>query len=113
MRKHLFRTLQNRNTMFTLTAPELILILIALAILLIWGPSKIPGLARAIGQAIHEFKRGARGEAAEETSSGKLSKDEIYELARKLGINTEGKDLSQILDEINRKLSELRESQKI
>ncbi len=49
--------------MFTISGPELLLIIIALAILLIWGPSKLPALARAIGQAMYEFRRASRGEA--------------------------------------------------
>jgi len=97
--------------MLTLSPAELMLIIIAIVILLIWGPSKIPGLARAIGQAIHEFKRGARGEVSESEIKITNKREEIYEIARKLGINTEGKTLDQIIDEINRKLNELKGSQ--
>ncbi len=93
--------------MLSLTPPELILIIIAFALLLIWGPSKIPGLARAIGQAIHEFKRGARGEPLE--SEERPHKEDIYELARRLGINTDGKNVDQIIEEITRKLTEIKE----
>ena len=106
--------------MFGTVGPtELILIIIAIAILLIWGPTKIPGLARAIGEAIREFKRGVRGITEEvkvsenEVETYKKAKQtldtgKILELAKKLGIPTEGKDINQIIEEIDKKLSELK-----
>ncbi len=44
-----------------LTSTDLILIIIALCILLLWGPSKLPQLAQAIGQAMYEFKKAKEG----------------------------------------------------
>jgi sec-independent protein translocase protein TatA len=47
--------------------PELIILLII--VLLIFGPSKLPQLAKSIGQAIHDFREnlaGEQGEAGEE-----------------------------------------------
>ncbi len=89
----------------------MILILVALVILLIWGPSKIPGLARAIGEAIREFRRGSR-EVIEEKEEKKESIDpKLVELAQKLGIDIKGKTQAQILEEINRKLEEKKTSQ--
>jgi len=76
-----------------LTGQDLIIILIALVILLIWGPSKIPGLARAIGEAIREFRRGVSSH-----------EDELEQVAAKLGIDTRGKSREQILREILSKL---------
>lgn len=35
------------------------LIVILLAVLLIFGPKKLPELAQSIGKAIHEFKKAA------------------------------------------------------
>lgn len=44
-------------------SPSLPQILIVLAIvLLIFGPSKIPGIGRALGQALRGFKKGVTGE---------------------------------------------------
>jgi len=40
-----------------LTPAEWLLILAAIVILLVWGPDKIPKLARAVGQAIAELRR--------------------------------------------------------
>ncbi len=106
--------------------PTLALIVIAIAILLIWGPSKLPSLAKAIGQAIYEFKKGTKGIVEEEEkkeervetekrerakeSKDELEKEKILELAKKLGIDTTGKSLPEIVPEIERVL-EARKSQ--
>jgi sec-independent protein translocase protein TatA len=44
--------------MFGLRAPELIVIL--LIVLLLFGASRLPQLARGLGKAISEFKKGTR-----------------------------------------------------
>lgn len=86
-----------------ITGQDWIIILIALAILLIWGPGKLPALARGIGQALHEFRRSSQGVVAEQQEEDK----KLYELAKTLGINTEGKTKEQILAEINEKVKEM------
>ncbi|NPB00047.1 MAG: twin-arginine translocase TatA/TatE family subunit [Crenarchaeota archaeon] len=100
-----------------LDLPTLALIVIAIAILLIWGPSKLPSLARAIGQAIHEFKRGTKGlveeeesETAREKKTSLNDKEKIMEIAKKLGIDTTGKSLDEIIAEIESKLSQVQAS---
>ncbi|AFA39719.1 twin-arginine translocase TatA/TatE family subunit [Pyrobaculum sp.] len=89
---------------------EWIVILIALVIILIWGPSKLPSLARGMGEAIREFRKAASG--IEEEPKRVEKKEEIdqkiVEMAKSLGISTEGKTKEQILDEINKKLAELK-----
>jgi sec-independent protein translocase protein TatA len=45
-------------------------LLIVLAIVLVlFGSKKLPGLARAMGQAAHEFRRGVRDESDEADAS--------------------------------------------
>ena len=39
--------------------------LIVLVILLLFGASRIPKLMRSLGRCVQEFKRGTRGECAE------------------------------------------------
>jgi len=94
-----------------LAGQEWLVILIAIVIILIWGPSKLPSLARGMGEAIREFRKAASGATEEEVK--KVEKKEeidqkIIEMARSLGISTEGKTKEQILDEINKKLAELK-----
>jgi Sec-independent protein translocase TatA len=90
---------------------EWLVVLIALVIILIWGPSKLPSLARGMGEAIREFRKAASGVAEEEVRRVEKKEEidqKIIEMARSLGISTEGKTKEQILDEINKKLAELK-----
>jgi sec-independent protein translocase protein TatA len=48
------------SLLFTLGAPEIILILVAL--LLLFGGRKIPELMKGLGQGMREFKKASRGE---------------------------------------------------
>ncbi|NPA85015.1 MAG: twin-arginine translocase TatA/TatE family subunit [Crenarchaeota archaeon] len=81
------------------------LILLVFAILLIFGPSKIPELAKSIGLAVREFKRAAEGEYVEEAevkkaTSSSATDEELKALAKKLGISTEGKSAEELKKEI-------------
>jgi len=94
-----------------LAGQEWLVVLIALVIILIWGPSKLPSLARGMGEAIREFRKAASGVAEEEVRRVEKKEEidqKIIEMARSLGISTEGKTREQILDEINKKLAELK-----
>jgi sec-independent protein translocase protein TatA len=87
------------------TGWEWILIIVVLMALIIWGPKKIPELARALGEARGEFERASKEvskmpKKKKEEASGD---DALIETARKLGIDTEGKTRDQISEEILRK----------
>ncbi|MFB6490355.1 MAG: twin-arginine translocase TatA/TatE family subunit [Thermoproteus sp. AZ2] len=86
-----------------ITGQDWLIILIAIVILLIWGPSKLPALARGLGEALHEFRRASQGLATTESEEDK----KLYELAKTLGISTEGKTKEQILAEVNEKVKEM------
>lgn len=91
---------------------EWLIVLIAIVIILIWGPSKLPSLARGMGEAIREFRKAASGveEESRRTERREEIDQKITELARSLGISTEGKTKEQILDEVNKRLAELKKS---
>ncbi len=64
------------------------LLIIFLIIALLFGAKKIPELARGLGQAMKEFKKGMREEQKEEKNS-KISDSELkYEKAESLDLKT-------------------------
>jgi sec-independent protein translocase protein TatA len=60
-------------------------IIILAIVILIWGPSKLPGLARGLGQSIKEFKKASR-EGEEEPKTAEAKKAEPQD-ASKPGTN--------------------------
>lgn len=93
-----------------LGTPEIILI--GIVVILLFGASKIPELARSLGKATGEFKKGKSDLEAELTDIGKPAKagkphenasSKIKKMAQDIGIATEGKSDEQLLDEIQKK----------
>ncbi len=82
------------------------MVLIFLVILLLFGASKLPELARSMGKSMGEFKRAQRETELEVQRLGapvreaKSIPQNIQKLAQELGIRTEGKDENKLLDEI-------------
>ena len=84
---------------------QILLILGVVAVILIWGPSKIPELAKSLGRARKEFDDASKGLMSQVTTpssstSSAPSPDSLVDTARRLGINTEGKTRQEISDEI-------------
>ena len=82
------------------------MVLIFLVVILLFGANKLPELARSMGKSMGEFKRAQHetelevqklGAPIQQTNSIPTS---IQKLAEELGIHTEGKDESKLLDEI-------------
>ncbi len=88
------------------------LVLVLIVAMLLFGSSKIPELARSLGKATGEFKKGQRETELElkdfEKSVKEKPQDEksskIKQMASDLGIITEGKNDEQLLDEIQKKM---------
>lgn len=74
--------------------PELILVLVIL--IFIFGAAKMKDLAKGLGEGVREFKK-ATSESLDDSED--INKN-IIEIAQKQGIVTEGKDIKQILKEI-------------
>jgi sec-independent protein translocase protein TatA len=81
-------------------------------IFLIYGPKKIPQLARSIGLARKEFNDASKivtGDIPPATSTDAVTPattstgDSLIETAKKLGISTEGKTREEISEEIVKK----------
>lgn len=91
---------------------EWIIIIILVVIFLVWGPSKIPELARSLGKAKKEFQKAMK--EAEEIKDQALSTVDVQELkkdvdalidmAKKLGIPTEGRTRTEIYNDVMAKL---------
>jgi sec-independent protein translocase protein TatA len=88
---------------------ELIVILIIAVIL--FGPKKLPELARSIGKAVAEFnkakeefsKESMRSLVEEEMKPQKGTSDEIKKIAKNMGIEVGGKSDAELLKEISAK----------
>ncbi len=86
------------------------IILIALVVLLLFGATAIPKLARSLGRAQGEFNRAkkefqseaAKAEAAQPAGA---SEDQVRSTARGLGIDEAGKPLDEVKRLIAQKLA--------
>ncbi|MFE5322392.1 twin-arginine translocase TatA/TatE family subunit [Paenibacillus sp. NPDC056579] len=55
------------------------LMLILIVVLILFGPSKLPELGRAVGRTLHEFKSSARELVSENKDDGEDPKDIVKE----------------------------------
>ena len=69
------------------------LAIIILLIVIILRPRTLTDMARSLGNLVKEYRRASRGDY-----------EEIYKIASILGIETRGKDLETISEEIKRNL---------
>ena len=96
--------------MFSFGSGEILLVFVV--IVLLFGASRLPDLARSMGRSMGEFKRGqyeVERELKDIKSSGTSPDYEValsrtQRMARNLGIETAGKTDDQLLAEIEKKL---------
>lgn len=85
-----------------------IIIGVIVVVIFLWGPQKIPDLAKAVGRARREFDQASKDVQGMATSMtnpqmappAKSGDQMLIDTARALGIQTEGKTREQIAQEI-------------
>jgi sec-independent protein translocase protein TatA len=87
-----------------LVGSELLIAVGVLLVVFLWGPQKLPELARSVGLAKKEFERAAKETASTATVSASPqptpSNDALIVAANSLGIVTQGKTKEEIAREI-------------
>lgn len=76
--------------------PELVLVIVIL--LFIFGASRLKDISKALGDSVREFRKASSEPVPDEKEKDKA----ILETAKKMGIETEGKSVKQVLDEMNK-----------
>jgi len=81
---------------------EWLVVVGVLLVVFLWGPQKLPELAKSLGLAKKEFDQAFKEGASQAPSSTAPteSTDPLIIAARSLGISTEGKTKEQIAKEI-------------
>lgn len=87
---------------------EWLIVVGILVVVFLWGPQKLPELARSIGLAKKEFEKAAKEATTTATgstgSTGQAAApDALIVAAKELGISTEGKTKEEIAKEIAEK----------
>jgi sec-independent protein translocase protein TatA len=84
-----------------------IIIGVIVIVIFLWGPQKIPELARGLGRAKREFEQASKEVENSVTmatpappAAPKTGDQVLLETARELGITTEGKSREQLSQEI-------------
>ena len=85
---------------------EWLIVLGILLVVFLWGPQKLPELARSIGLAKKEFDKAAKEVSSpSSTPASQPATDPLIVAAKNLGLSTEGKTKEEIAKEIADKTS--------
>ena len=87
---------------------ELVSVVVILVVVFLWGPQKLPEMARSIALAKREFEKASREITSPSTysppptsaSPSSSTVDPLIVAAKSLGITTEGKTKEEIAKEI-------------
>ncbi|AJB42278.1 Twin-arginine translocation protein TatA [Thermofilum adornatum 1505] len=89
------------------------IILVIILALILFGPKKLPELARSFGESIRVFKEETqRAMSSDEEASKKqetnlsIADEDLKKLAEKLGISAEGKSKEELVKEVLEKAKE-------
>jgi sec-independent protein translocase protein TatA len=86
---------------------EWLIVVAILVVIFLWGPQKLPELAKSIGLAKKEFEKAAKEvtSAASTSTTSEEGTDSLIVAAKNLGISTEGKTKEEIAKEIAERTS--------
>jgi sec-independent protein translocase protein TatA len=85
---------------------EWLVVVAVIVIIFMWGPSKLPELARSVGLARKEFEKASKeisSPSASPTTENSSTESALIVAAKELGISTEGKTKEEIAKEIAEK----------
>ncbi len=89
------------QALFTLTGLELPIILLVVVVFLLFGSKKIPDLARSIGKARGEFKKG-QDELEDELKKKPPEREKLEKAATSLGLEVEGKTDEELKEAVKK-----------
>jgi len=81
-----------------LVGSELLIVVGVLLVVFLWGPQKLPELAKSIGVAKREFEQ-----ASKEAPQAETSPEPLIVAATSMGVATEGKTRERLIKEISEK----------
>ncbi len=83
------------------------IVLILVIILVVFGPKKLPEIAKELGRAYQEFKKASAGITDATNSLWKDLENEensVISIAKNLELDTEEKSVKQLIQEIEKKI---------
>jgi len=84
------------------------ILIIAILVFVLFGAAKIPELARSLGRGMAEFRKAQKEaeielmELERELKQGKPRRKRLEEMAKIMGIDTDGKTDDELIEEINK-----------